>query len=100
MTKKKRSFEPQSISEVLGELIDQKNIKRGITKIRVEKAWNITMGKSVAQYTQQVSYRGTTLFVNLTSAALREELSYGKEKILLHLNETLGANLVTKLVLR
>ena len=100
MTKKKRSFEPQTISEVLGELIDQKNIKGGITKIRVEKAWNTTMGKSVAQYTQRVNYRGTTLFVNLTSAALREELSYGKEKILLHLNESLGANLVTKLVLR
>jgi hypothetical protein len=58
------------------------------------------MGKSVAQYTQRVNYRGTTLCVNLTSSALREELSYGKEKILLHLNESLGANLVTKLVLR
>jgi predicted nucleic acid-binding Zn ribbon protein len=100
MVKKKKSFEPQSISEVLGELIDQKNIKSGITKIRVEQAWKETMGNSVAQYTQQVTYRGTTLFVNLTSAALREELSYGKEKILLHLNETLGSNLITKLVLR
>ena len=100
MVKKKRSFEPQSISEVLGELIDQKKIKSGITKIRVEQAWKETMGNSVAQYTQQVTYRGTTLFVNLTSAALREELSYGEKKILLHLNETLGSNLISKLVLR
>lgn len=100
MAKKKRSFEPQSISEVLGELINQKNIKGGITKVRVEQAWETTMGVSVAQYTQEVSFRGTTLFVNLTSAPLREELSYGKDKILLHLNETLGAEIISKLVLR
>ena len=49
MAKKKRSFEPQSISEVLGELINQKNIKGGITKVRVEQAWETTMGSSVAQ---------------------------------------------------
>jgi len=100
MVRKKRSFEPQSISEVLEELISQKNIKGGITKVRVEQAWGTTMGLSVAQYTQEVSFRGTTLFVNLTSAPLREELSYGKDKILRHLNETLGAEIISKLVLR
>lgn len=100
MSKKKRSFEPQSISEVLGELTSQKNIKTGITKVRVEQAWESTMGASVSQYTQEVNFRGSTLFVNLNSAALREELSYGKDKILRHLNETLGAEIITKLVLR
>lgn len=62
MAKKKRSFEPQSISEVLGELISQKNIKGGITKVRAEQAWGTTMGASVSQYTQEVSFRETTLF--------------------------------------
>ena len=100
MSKKKRSFEPQSISEVLGELTSQKNIKKGITKVRVEQAWESTMGASVSQYTQEVNFRGSTLFVNLNSAPLREELSYGKDKILRHLNETLGAEIITKLVLR
>ena len=100
MSNKKRSFEPQSISEVLEELIDQKNIKQGITKVRVEQAWKTTMGVSVSQYTQEVKFRGSTLFVNLNSAPLREELSYGKEKILRHLNETLGAEIISKLVLR
>ena len=100
MANKKRSFEPQSISEVLGELIGQKNIKTGITKVRVEQAWGTTMGPSVSQYTKEVSFRGSTLFVNLNSAPLREELSYGKDKILRHMNKTLGADIITKLVLR
>lgn len=100
MAKKKRSFEPQTISEVLGELIDQKKIKIGITRVRVEQAWKTTMGASVSQYTRGVNFRGSTLFVNLNSAPLREELSYEKEKILRHLNEALGAEIISKLVLR
>lgn len=100
MVKKKRSFEPQTISEVLGELIDQKKIKIGITRVRVEQAWKTTMGASVSQYTRGVNFRGSTLFVNLNSAPLREELSYEKEKILRHLNEALGGEIISKLVLR
>jgi len=100
MAKKKRSFEPQTISEVLGELIDQKKIKIGITRVRVEQAWKTTMGASVSQYTRGVNFRGSTLFVNLNSAPLREELSYEKEKILRHLNEALGGEIISKLVLR
>jgi hypothetical protein len=49
-----------------------------------EQVWKTTMGASVSQYTQEVNFRGSTLFVNLNSAPLREELSYGKEKILRH----------------
>ena len=52
------------------------------------------------QYTQEVSLRGKTLYVHLTSAPLREELSYGKEKILKHLNDALGSNEIQKIVLR
>jgi hypothetical protein len=43
--------------------------------------------------------RGKTLYVHLTSAPLREELSYGKEKILKHLNNALGSDEIQKIVL-
>jgi hypothetical protein len=44
--------------------------------------------------------RGKTLYVHLTSAPLREELSYGKEKILKYLNDVLGSDEIQKIVLR
>jgi hypothetical protein len=37
--------------------------------------------------------------VNLKSSVLREELSYGKEKIITMINEELGEELVKKLML-
>jgi hypothetical protein len=36
----------------------------------------------------------------LSSSVLREELSYGKEKIIAMLNEAIGKNVIKKLVLR
>jgi hypothetical protein len=42
---------------------------------------------------------GKTLVVNLKSSVLREELSYGKEKILKMMNDELGEPLISKIIL-
>jgi hypothetical protein len=40
------------------------------------------------------------LYVALSSSVLREELSYGKQKIVDMLNDAIGKKVVSKLVLR
>jgi hypothetical protein len=69
-------------------------------QIDVEKAWKDLMGNGVNTYTKEVILKGTTLYVTLTSAVLREELSYGKQKIIVMLNEELRKDVVKELVLR
>ncbi len=69
-------------------------------KIDVEQAWKNLMGNGVNSYTQEVILKGTTLYVKLSSAVLREELSYGKHKIIKMLNEELRKELYHRLVLR
>ncbi len=58
------------------------------------------MGNGVNSYTQEVILKGSTLYVKLTSAVLREELSYGKDKIIKMINEELRKEIVTSIVLR
>ena len=69
-------------------------------KIDVEQAWKSLMGNGVNSYTQEVILKGSTLYVKLTSAVLREELSYGKQKIISMLNEELRKEVVKEIVLR
>jgi hypothetical protein len=69
-------------------------------KIDVEQAWKRLMGNGVNNYTTDVILKGTTLYVKLSSAVLREELSYGKQKIIAMLNEELRKEVVKELVLR
>jgi len=85
----KRLSNESSISEVLQQFIQANKLEAGMDKIDVEQAWKSLMGNGVNSYTQEVILKGSTLYVKLTSAVLREELSYGKQKIIAMLNEEL-----------
>jgi len=58
------------------------------------------MGNGVNNYTTAIQLERETLYIQLSSSVLREELSYGKEKIIRMLNESLGKEIIKKLVLR
>lgn len=96
----KRTSNESSISEVLQQFIQANKLEAGMDKIDVEQAWKSLMGNGVNSYTQEVILKGTTLYVKLTSAVLREELSYGKQKIIAMLNEELRKEIVKDLILR
>ncbi len=96
----KRQSNESSISEVLQQFIQQNKLETGMDKIDVEQAWKNLMGNGVNNYTQEVILKGTTLYVKLTSAVLREELSYGKQKIIAMINEELKREVVKEVVLR
>lgn len=96
----KRLSNESSIAEVLKEFIHANKLEHGMDKIDVEQAWKNLMGNGVNTYTQDVILKGSTLYVKLTSAVLREELSYGKQKIISLLNEELRKEVVKELVLR
>ncbi len=96
----KRLSNESKISEVLQAFIETNRLQSGMDKIDVEKAWKVLMGNGVATYTKEVLLKGSTLYVTLSSAVLREELSYGKQKIITMLNDELRKEVVKELVLR
>ena len=71
-----------------------------MNQVAVSDAWKSLMGNGVNNYTKRVVLKGTTLYVELTSAVLREELSYGKHKIIKMINEELQSEVVKEVVLR
>jgi len=96
----KRLSNESPISDVLREIISQNKLQPGIDQVSVADAWKSLMGNGVNTYTRNVVLKGSTLYVELTSAVLREELSYGKEKIIKMINEELRRDVVKEVVLR
>ena len=96
----KRLNHENSIGDVLKEFIQSNNLQKGMDKIDVREAWKNLMGNGVNNYTREIMLKGSTLYVELTSAVLREELSYGKEKIIKMLNDDLKRDVITNIVLR
>ena len=96
----KRNAENTSLGDVLKDFIQTNNLEKGLDKVNAKQAWNSVMGTAISKYTTDVKLDRDTLYVQLSSSVLREELSYGKEKIIKLLNEELGKELIKKLILR
>ncbi len=88
------------IDRLIKSYIKENNLEDGLENIEVNNLWYETMKNGVANYTTDLNLKNGTLYIKLKSSALREELSYGKEKIIKLLNEKLKKDLIKKIVLR
>ena len=96
----KRKNDSFKIDDLMESFVKENKLEKGLDKVNVEAAWIELMGKGVNTYTNSVKLHKDSLYVELSSSVLREELSYGKDKIITMLNESLGKTLITKLILR
>lgn len=95
----KRVNESQSIKDLMSSFIKENNLSKGMRKMEIAEAWAKLMGQGVVSYTTKIQLQNKTLVVALSSSVLREELSYGKEKIIKMLNEEMGEKLISKIML-
>lgn len=95
----KRQNEFHSIQDLMKDVFKENKLTKGMHQISVKDAWAKLMGKGVVSYTNHVELNGKTLIVNLKSSVLREELSYGKAKIIKMMNEELGETLISRIIL-
>ena len=96
----KRNNENLNMADALKEFVETNRLEKGLDAVNIQDAWKNMMGNGVNNYTTAVLLKGDTLYVQLSSSVLREELSYGTQKIISMLNESMGKDLIKKLVLR
>ncbi|MBW4362582.1 DUF721 domain-containing protein [Flavobacterium taihuense] len=96
----KRLNNQSSVGDILKQIIEVNKLQPGMDQIDVKDAWRNLMGNGVNSYTNNLVLKGSTLYVELTSAVLREELSHGKSKIIKMINEELRRDVVREVILR
>ena len=87
------------LKNLINTFLKKNKLEKGLLNIEVKKAWFDLMNNGVDNYTSDVSLRNKTLYIKLSSPALKEELSYGKEKLIKLINEKLEEDVVEKIVL-
>ncbi len=100
MNNSKRDDDSFLIGDVLKQFIQKNKLEKGLDAVDVKQAWINLMGAGVNSYTKEVTLKNGVLYVWLTSAVLREELLYGKQKIIKMMNEEVGKTVVNDLILR
>lgn len=95
-----KNKDESTIAAILKEVIANSKLQEGINQVEVRNLWHEVLGNGVSAYTSQIVLKGGTLYVDLTSSVLREELHYGKQKIIAILNEALGRVVIQEIILR
>lgn len=99
MKNKERFSEEKPLKEIIQIFKDSSKLSKGFTQLAIEEAWYTELGPAIKGYTKSIQLSRGKLFVKLNSSTLREELSYGKQKIIKMLNEKLGSEVVKELIL-
>ncbi len=85
-----RNFNNQPLAAILLEFTQSPKLKKPLYTAKIQGSWEKLMGKSISSFTKSISINRNILYITIESASLRNELSYGKEKILQLVNEELG----------
>ena len=95
----KRENDSFSIEDLMQLFIKENKLTKGMQKIKIKETWHKMMGQGVTVHTTSVKLQNKTLVIQLNSSVLREELSYGKDKIIKMMNEEIGEEIISKLML-
>ena len=88
-----------TLKEVIGEFMKSYHLDEKLLQKQLILSWEEVMGKMVANHTQKLTIRKKTLYVKLDSAALRNELSFSREKIRKAMNNVVKAEVITDVII-
>ena len=96
----KKAANQVSLKDALKEMLEVYRLKAKLNQTKINAVWGRLMGKSISRYTSDIKLRRNKLYVTIESASLRQELSFGKEKIIKIINEELGENYIEDVIIR
>lgn len=90
---KRKKAEP--VGDVVLSLLRQQGLEAPLNEYRLIQSWTDVMGPAIERYTRNVFIRNQTLFVQLASPVLRQELSMQKRELVQRLNAHVRAQVIT-----
>lgn len=79
-------------------MVSDLKLKPKLDESRIKDAWLTVMGKTVAKYTTKLSLYQGKLYVQVNSAALKNELTYSRDKIKQVFNEELKDEVIKEVI--
>ncbi len=90
----------QTIGEVLNRFLKASQLENRIFEDRLAAIWQETLGDAIAAETARIHLQNGSLFVELRSPSLRNELLMRRTAIQHILNEKLKAEIIKQVIIR
>lgn len=92
-------FDVHTVGELVREFYELHKGPDYIDELKVINSWKKVVGPFITSHTIDLAIRSHVLYVRVDSDALRSELSYSKSLLLKNLNEMVGKEVISEIVL-
>jgi hypothetical protein len=86
------------LKEAFKELLDTYRINDKYNQASIVAFWEKLMGKTIAKRTDKIYFKGKTMFIEISSAPLKHELSLSKSKMIDLIKKEFGQGVVDDIV--
>jgi predicted nucleic acid-binding Zn ribbon protein len=90
----------RQIRDILNEFLRENKLNSRFKERNLVESWEEFMGKTISRATKKIYIQDRKLFVVISSSVIRNELYMLKQEIVRKLNERVGEDIITDLVLK
>jgi predicted nucleic acid-binding Zn ribbon protein len=95
-----RRTEVQSLGSVIKEFLKERKFDRKLAEVEAINSWESIIGKPIARATASISIKNETLYLQLKSSIVRNELLMMRSDIIRAINRNAGFELIKNIVLK
>ena len=95
-----RKKNEMKLGEAIRAYLKAMGLDRKLKENQLINSWEDTLGKAVAKSTRKIYIQNRVLFVQLNSSIIRQELQMMKTALIDRLNQNVGEQLISDIVLR
>jgi predicted nucleic acid-binding Zn ribbon protein len=88
------------LGDALKQFVQNSKLKNGIRAAQIEEVWLELMGNTIAKYTDKIYIFDQKLFIETSVGPLKNELGFQKQQIIERVNEKMGENIITDVIIK
>ena len=96
----KRLSNHQTLGEVIQDFLKESGWQKKLDEVNLITQWDKLLGSNLAKYTEEVFIQNDVLHIRLNSSTLRQELLYKKTDLIKDLNEMVGKQVISDIILK
>uniref|UniRef100_UPI00404A6D65 DUF721 domain-containing protein n=1 Tax=Fulvivirga sp. TaxID=1931237 RepID=UPI00404A6D65 len=94
----KRKSETTSVGDAISDLLQQYHLQEKFDEKRLIHSWKKLMGATIANRTSKIFIKNKVLFIELSSAPLKKELSMSKAKIISIFEKEIDKDIIKEII--
>ncbi len=90
-----RKTNSEHISTVIRQFLREEGLETPLNQHRLIDSWAEVMGQGIVRYTGNIFIKNQTLFVQIKSSVLKQDLMMARTSLVRRLNDHVGALVIT-----